>query len=111
MPIAVSSAVVTDCATAVGAVFPGFAGLATVSVELVIALQLPARSTTRVDTVYEPAPSAGITPVNEAPGVSAVPLPGPGSEPIHHSPPATPDRESLEVALIVLVWSGVRDAG
>src|SRR6185436_5942314 len=43
--------------------------------------------------------------------VSAVALPSPGSVPIHHSPPATPDSESVDVAVIVLVWSVGRVAG
>src|SRR3954447_7185279 len=99
--VAVSSAVVIDWGSAVGAMF----GLVIVSADWVTGLQLPAVSITRVDTTCAPgAGVAGIVPVSDAPaGVSAEPLPTPGSVPIHHSPPATPDSASVEVAVIVEV--------
>ena len=101
IPVAVSSAVVTVCGVAVGAVL----GEVTVRPAEPTLLQLPATSRARTDTMYEPgATVGGTTPVNDpAESDNRVALPTPGSAPIHHSPPARPDSASDVVAVIALV--------
>ncbi len=76
-------------------------------------LQLPAASTARADTVYEPgARVAGINALSDDDEMlSGVAFPRPGSAPIHHSPPIRPDSPSADVAVSVVAWSTVGVAG